>query len=99
MFLSAPVADFASSLVDDIVKRYPPALDKEPSKRPSVNRMTKIVEDACIKAVEFRDSHRLGWFGKAKLGNAFRWQLTEKGYRKDFVDMATEALVVFLSRK
>ncbi|NJK42488.1 MAG: hypothetical protein HC937_01785 [Aquincola sp.] len=37
--------------------------------------------------------------GKAKLGNAFRWELTELGYRKDFVELATEAVIVYLSRK
>lgn len=99
MFRSTPVAQFARTLADDIAKRYPPALDKDPSKRPSVNRMTKIIEDTCAKAVEFRNTHRLGWLGKARLGNDFRWQLTELGYQKDFIDMATEALVVHVSRK
>jgi hypothetical protein len=95
----APVEEFAKSLVGDIVKRYPPALDKDAGKRPSVNRLTRIVEDACTQAAGFRAEHRLGWLGKAKLANAFRWELTELGYQKDFVDMATEALVVHVSRK
>jgi hypothetical protein len=47
--------------------------------------------------VEFKSTQKLGWLGKAKLGNAFRWQLTELGYQKDFVDIATEAVVVHLS--
>lgn len=95
----APVEAFAKALADDIAKRYPPALDQDPSKRPSVNRLTRIVEDACEKAKAFRVEHRLGWFGKAKLANAFRWELAELGYRKDFVDMATEAIVVHVSAK
>jgi hypothetical protein len=99
MFRSAPVAEFAKSLATDIAKRYPPNLDQDPSKRPSVNRLTRIVEDACQKAVEFQASHKLGWYGKAKLGNAFRWELVELGYGKEFVDLATEAVVVHVSRK
>ncbi|WP_156466739.1 hypothetical protein [Methylibium sp. Root1272] len=90
---------FARSLAQDIGKRYPPALDQQSGKRPSVNRLTRIMEDACQKAVEFQVANRLGWLGKAKLGNSFRWELTEMGYQKDFVDFATEAVIVHVSRK
>lgn len=99
LFVRAPVQSFAKSLADDIAKRYPPALDQQPGKRPSVNRLTRILEDACGKAVDFQNTHKLGWMGKAQLGNSFRWALAEAGYQKDFVDFATEAVVVHLSRK
>lgn len=99
MFRTAPVDQFAKALAGDIVKRYPQAIDQDPAKRPSINRLTKIVEDAAQKASEFSMTHRLGWYGKAKLGNTFRWELANLGYRKDFVDMATEAVVVYVSRK
>ena len=94
----APVDEFAKTLANDIAKRYPPALDKEPGKRPSVNRLTRIVEDTCKHAVEFKESHRLGWLGRARLSNTFRWEMVELGYQKDFVDLATEAVVVEISR-
>jgi hypothetical protein len=93
------VGEFARSLAEGIAKRYPPALDQDPTKRPSVNRMTRIVEDACKQAQEFQAVQRLGWLGKARLGNSFRWALSDLGYRKDFVDVATEALIVEVSRK
>lgn len=94
----APIAGFATTLAQDIAKRYPPALDQQPGKRPSVNRLTRILEDACAKAVAFQAEHRLGWLGKAKLGNAFRWSLQDMGYQKDFVDFATEAVIVHISK-
>lgn len=99
LFHRAPINAFALSLAQDIAKRYPPALDQQPGKRPSVNRLTRILEDACAKAVSFQVEHRLGWVGKARLGNAFRWSLQEMGYQKDFVDFATEAIVVHVSKK
>ena len=95
----APIEDFARSLVDDIAKRYPVAIDQDDSARPSANRLTRIVEDVCKKAVDFKGEHKLGVLGKAKLGNAFRWELSNRGYRKEFVDLATEAVVVHISRK
>lgn len=99
MFADPSVNEFAKSLADGISKRYPPALDQQPGKRPSVNRMTRIIEDACKQAADFRNRNRLGWLGKARLSNAFRWQLVELGYQKDFVDLATEAVVVHISGK
>jgi len=98
LLVRAPVGALAKTLAQDIAKRYPPALDQQAGKRPSVNRLTRIVEDACVKAVDFRREHRLGWLGKAALGNSFRWELTELGYQKDFVDFATEAVVVHISK-
>lgn len=99
-FFKRPDVDaFGKSLAAEISRRYPPELDRQPEKRPSVNRMTRIVEDACGKAAAFRDEHRVGWYGKAKLCNAFRWELTSLGYGKQFVELATEALLVQLSRR
>lgn len=99
MFKRVDVGGFAKSLASSIATRYPPALDAQPGKRPSVNRLTRILEDACAKAVSFQAEHKLGWLGKARLGNSFRWELQEMGYQKDFVDFATEAIVVYLSKK
>jgi hypothetical protein len=98
LFSRPPIDTFAKALAGEIAKRYPPELDQQPGKRPSVNRMTRIIEDATLKAVEFQAEHRLGWFGKAKLSNAFRWELTALGYQKDLVEVATEAVVIHLSR-
>lgn len=92
-------AAFAKDLAGRVARRYPPELDSQPGRRPSVSRLTRIMEETCAKVVEFQAEHKLGWLGKARLGNAFRWELTELGYTKDFVDFATEAIVVHLSRK
>lgn len=90
---------FAKSLVSDLVKRYPPELDNSANKHPSVNRLTRILEDTCRSAADFQSTHKLGVYGKAKLGNNFKWSLSEAGYRKEFIDLATEAVVVYLSKK
>lgn len=90
---------FARGLADDLAKRYPPELDNNPSKHPSVNRLTRILEDTCQKASDFQSTHGLGVFGKAKFGNTFKWALTDLGYRKEFIDIATEAVIVYLSKR
>lgn len=96
---SVEVERFAKSLAEDLAKRYPPELDKNPSKHPSINRLTRILEDTSQKAAEFQQMYNLGVFGKAKLGNTFKWALTDLGYRKEFIDIATEAVIVYISKK
>lgn len=99
IFNQAPVSDFAKELAAKLVKRYSPAVDQQTNKKPSVNRLTRIVEETLKSAVEFKQAHNLGWLGKSKLANEFRWALTEAGYTKEFVDFATEAMVVYLNQK
>ena len=48
--------------------------------------------------MEFQRSHNLGTLGKAKLGNEFKWQLKELGYTEKFIDVATEGLMVYITR-
>lgn len=99
IFSKIEIQAFARDLAGRVAKRYPAELDQQAGKRPSVNRLTRIMEDTCAGAVEFSQQHKLGWLGKARLGNAFRWELTELGYTEAFVEFATEAVVVHLSRK
>ncbi len=97
-FFHREVDAFAKDLAENLAKRYPPALDVSAEKRVSENRLTKVLEDVLNQAVEFQRQHRLGLFGKAKLGNEFRWQLRVLGYSKEFIDLATEGLMVYITR-
>jgi hypothetical protein len=94
------VDEFAKELAQDISKRYPPAMDKGSSERKiSQKRLSTILEESFARAVEFRKQHRLGVYKKARLSNTFRWELKELGYTAEFVEVATEGLVVYISRK
>ena len=88
---SKQVDEFAKGLAQEIAKRYPPTMDKGSAERKiSQKRLTTILEEAFNKAAEFRNRHKLGVYKKARLGNTFRWELTET---------ATEGLIVYVSRK
>lgn len=89
---------FAKSLVQDLAKRYPPALDKSSERKISQKRLTNILEDTLKRAIEFKQQHKLGVYKKARLGNTFRWELQEMGYSEKFVEIATEGLVVYITR-
>ena len=97
-FSSKHINDFAGALAANLAKRYPPALDVAPDRKISHARLTKVLEDTLMQAVEFQRNHKLGLFGKAKLGNEFKWRLKELGYTQKFVDVATEGLMVYITR-
>ncbi|MFC7461421.1 hypothetical protein [Hydrogenophaga defluvii] len=99
IFNYAKETGFAKSAAADIAKRFPPELASKPGAHQSASRLSRIIEDVCEQAVEFKNNHKMGWFRKSKLCNTFRWELVERGYKKEFVDFATEALLVYLSRE
>jgi hypothetical protein len=98
LFSASKVDAFAKSLAQDIAKRYPPAIANNPEQMVSQKRLTTILEDAFSRAHEFNRENNLGVFKKAKLGNTFKWELKEMGYDDRFIDMATEGLIVYLTR-
>jgi len=96
---SVSVDDFAKELAEELAKRYPPSMEAELDKKISSKRLTKILEDLYGKVSEYKVNNKLGIYKKAKLGNSFKWELKELGYSSDFVDLATEGLVVYVTRK
>ena len=90
---------FAKGLVQELAKRYPPALDKGNERKISQKRLTTILEDTFASAIEFQRKHKLGIYKKARLGNTFRWEMQDMGYSEKFVELATEGLVVYITRK
>ncbi len=97
---SKEVDEFAKDLAHGIAKRYPPGMDKGSAERKiSQKRLTAILEETFGKASSFRSENKLGVYKKARLSNTFRWELQELGYTKQFVEVATEGLVVYISRK
>ena len=93
------VDEFARTLARDVAKRYPPELDNQPQKRISANRITRVLEDAYDRAVQYNKTEHLGLYRKARLGNSFRWELKDLGYSQVFIDTATEGLIVYITRR
>jgi hypothetical protein len=98
MFSKSEIGEFAKTLATNLSKRYPPSIDAATEKKISETRLTKVLEDVLTQATAFQQTQQLGLFGKAKLGNEFRWQLKELGYTQRFIDVATEALMVYVTR-
>ncbi len=97
-FSSKHVDEFGRQLARDLAKKYPPEMGKDKKNKISEKRITRILEGTFKKAIDFKRENKLGFYRKARLGNVFQWELTELGYSKDFVKVATEGLVVYISR-
>ena len=90
---------FALELAATIAKKYPPSVANNPARKVSPARVAVVLEGVFKEAVQWKDEHRLGLVRKAKLGNEFRWRLKELGYGATFIDLATEGLMVYITRR
>ena len=85
---------FGRSLATFFIERLPPA-EKTSSKKFEV-KAKDTLEKMARQVVEFRNSHRLNMYKKAKLGNAFKWTLRDAGFDHDYSDKLTEWLMLQL---
>lgn len=97
-FFGRAAARAGEALAEEVARRYPLPEGGGGLPRISAERLARILENQYAQAQRIRDEHHLGWFGKARLAHAFRWRLTDLGYPKEFVEMATEGLVVYLHK-
>ncbi len=89
---------FATALALDLARRFPPKSEERKDKG-AKSQLTSITEGLYAQAAKFRQDKELGIYGKAKLGNTFRWRLKESGYSGRFIDEITHGLVLRLAKK
>ena len=98
LFGKSEITGVAEQLANELSRRYPPTMASGEGRKLSPQAVTNILESVINKAVTKSQEWDLGVVGKAKLGNNLRWALKEKGYPEKFIEMVTEALVVYLSK-
>jgi hypothetical protein len=97
-FSTAAEKRLAGELVERLAKDVPPAQMTADMRKLSVNRITRMLERTYQAAAAHKREHGLGVVKRAVLANTFKWGLKERGYPDEFVEMATEGLVVELSK-
>lgn len=98
LFSTKKEKEKATQLVDTLVKLLPPKVIDGKRKVLSVNKISGTLEKIYADAAQFTLDHKSGFYKRSVLANTFRWALDEKGYPKDFINMATEGLVIEISR-
>lgn len=89
----------AKTLADSLAKKLPAAMMVNRRQVLSANKISRLLEQAFETAKEHQTKHRMGFIKRAVLANSLKWELGEKGYPLDFINVATEGLIVELSRK
>lgn len=99
-FLStAKVSQFATDLAQELARKYPPAMANNPVQMVSEKRLATLLANNFEQAQRFALENRLGFIRKAILSNSFKWALKDLGYKDLFIQIATEGLVVHITRK
>jgi hypothetical protein len=93
--LAKGVEDFAIKLAQDFAARHSPQTDV----KTNAVVLARAVDDVCNRAADFQRARRLGIYGKAKFGTAFKMHLAELGYPGEFVDEFTRRLLISMSGK
>lgn len=91
-FSTGEVDAFAQTVVDELLKRYPPeGKDFEPRK--SAERLQKTHDSIFSRVNAFAKSAKLNTYKIARLGSQAKWGLKEAGYPKEFVETFVIELV------
>jgi hypothetical protein len=96
-FDTTEVDRFAQWLVDDLLKRMPPAslpLDAGKKAGERLHRMTEVVSDR-IRA--FGAGQQPNIYQRARLGNRVKWAMKEAGYPAGFVDAFTYEVITLVT--
>lgn len=92
MFSKRPLI-FAEAIAGKIERQFPPSNESQLFKKGAQRRLEAIVETIMSDLVNFQGEIKLGWIGKSRLGNAFRWKLVDLGYSKKFVETLTKIVI------
>jgi hypothetical protein len=90
--------EFAAALAEDFARRFPPASESRTDPG-AVHQIKVILEGLAVRAIRYREQHKLGIYKKAKLGNVFRWKLKELGYSAEFAERATKIIITRIAVK
>ena len=97
--ISSVPQQFAQQLADKIERQFPPKREPQLTKKGAQRRLEGVLQPIMSDLLSFQKEHQLGWIGKARLGNAFRWALAEKGYSKEFVEALTTGAIRTISTR
>jgi len=97
-FSKRPI-EFADAMVDKICRQFPPASEPQLAKKGAQRRLEGVLEHIMKDLDAFQAEMQLGWIGKARLGNAFRWKLVDRGFSQQFAEALTEGIIRHIAAK
>lgn len=96
---SRQIDTFSRRLAQEFADRYPLEMAQKTPDKKSEKKLGRTLNHIYREAREFRRDHGLGVYGTARLGNTFKWELREMGYRHEFIEETTKALILSVREK
>lgn len=81
-------------LADDLSKELTKENNKHSKKE--IAGKAKVIQKVFSQFDQFKEKTKLNFYKKSKLINEFRWRLVEIGHEKEFVEIMTKELVLYI---
>jgi hypothetical protein len=85
---------FGNTLAHFLIERLP--LNSEKKKDKTIEKQQEVVLKLFAQIVNFKKNNSLNLYKKAKLGNAFKWELKQAGYDDEFINQLTHEIMLKL---
>ncbi|HSH73180.1 MAG TPA: hypothetical protein VK974_09005 [Methylophilaceae bacterium] len=86
---------FGTELAEFFIRRIPLA-DVTSKNKTSMANKRAALNEMFRQIDKFKIEHRMNFYKKAKLGNAFKWMLLEAGYNSEIIDDLTKEILLKL---
>lgn len=83
-------------LADDLSKELAKVNNKHSNKE--VANRAKVIQKVFSQFDQPKQKAKLNFYKKSKLLNEFRWRLAELGHDKEFVEIVTKELVLYINQ-
>ena len=93
-FDASAAKQFGTSLAQDFIAQVPP--ETTLSEKKFASKASAAIKHLGVRVVEFKRSHALNGYKKARLCNDFKWTLKDAGYDAAYVDKLTDWLMLQL---
>jgi 16S rRNA G966 N2-methylase RsmD len=87
--------EFGKKLAENYSVKFT-VLEQKKEKAATVAKRAKLLDSMTLETKQFGMTHKLNIYKKAKLSNAFKWVLLDKGYDTKFIDELTKELILAL---
>ena len=98
-FRNKEIDEFSKLLAKELADQFQANEKKGSEIKKAIKKRGAAVNKIYNKAFDFKQEHRLGIYGRARLGNTFKWELREMGYEKEFINEMTKGLLISINRK
>lgn len=98
-FSGKQIDAFSRELAREFASRYPLEMAGKTPDKKGEKKLGRALNHVYSQAKAFQQERRLGIYGTARLGNGFKWELRELGYRHEFIEETTKGLILTVKGK